>query len=346
MGLQQGVQWAAPAIGMTLGGYLLQWHGWRGLFFYPIPLGLISIGLAWWVLPNTRQKTREPLDWAGLATLTAVLSLLLFVVSQSQKPAWDRQALLLLLLAGLSGMLIFVLIERWHPTPLIALGLFRQRAFSATSAVYFLNTFTGMGVSFAVIVFLQEVLGYSPLQVGFLLLPATLGRVAGEVVAGSLSDRWGARGLGVTGLLSFALSCAALGQVDGQSRLWLIGALVTLGHLGMALGNSPILHAGLQTLRDERIAMGSGLLSLVRISGGTFGVGAVGPLVAIAANWRGDALARGSGAADIQAMSLLSGYHSYFYLMALVILGTLLPAMLVHSRPRESLNQSRLDAYS
>src|SRR5919106_2265033 len=165
MGIQQGAQWGASAIGMTLGGYLLQWHGWRALFFYPIPIGLVSIGLALWVLHNTRDGSRHALDWGGLATLTPALTLLLLAASQSQRPGWDRQALLILTGAGLIGMVIFGLVERQHKTPLIEGAPFRQRTFTAASAVYFLTTFTGMGMSFAVIVFLQHALAYRPLQV-------------------------------------------------------------------------------------------------------------------------------------------------------------------------------------
>jgi EmrB/QacA subfamily drug resistance transporter len=329
MGIQQGAQWAAPAIGMTLGGYLLQWHGWRALFFYPIPIGLISIGLALWAIPNSQDDTRTRLDWGGLATLTPALTLLLFAVSQSQRPGWSQRDLLLLIGAGLICMVAFAMVERWHRTPLIEFGLFRERAFSAASAVYFLNTFTGMGVSFAVIVFLQHVLDYSPLQVGFLLLPAMLGRVVGELAAGHLSDRWGARGLSLAGLLIFAMACAALGQVDQRSSVSLIGALLIFANTGMALSNSPMVHAGLRILHTERIGMGSGLLSLVRITGGTFGVGVVGPLVAIAERWSGNSLAGSPVAEEIQATSLLSGYHNYFYLMALLTFCTMIPALLV-----------------
>jgi EmrB/QacA subfamily drug resistance transporter len=336
MGIQQGAQWAAPAIGMTLGGYLLQLHGWRALFFYPIPIGLISIALALWVIPKTRHGSRDPLDWWGLATLTPALTLLLFAVSQSQQPGWRHQDLLLLSAAGLVGMGMFALIERWHKTPLIEFALFRVRAFSAASAVYFLNTFTAMGVSFAIIIFLQQALEYTPLQVGFLLLPATLGRVAGEVAGGQLADRWGARGLSLAGLLIFALSCAALGQVDQRFSGWLIGTLLILSNGGMALSNSPMIYAGLRTLRDERISMGSGLLSLVRITGGTFGVGVVGPLVAIAARWSGIGPAGDVLAEEMQAISLLVGYHHYFCLMALLIFSTMLPAFLVPSPSRRA----------
>jgi MFS family permease len=261
---------------------------------------------------------------------------LLIAVSQSQRPGWERHDLLLLIGAGLICTAVFALVERRQKTALIEFGLFRERAFSAASVVYFLNTFTGMGVSFAVIVFLQHVLDYSPLQVGFLLLPAMLGRVAGELAAGHLSDRWGARGLSLAGLLIFAISSAALGQVDQQSSRPLIGALLLLGNTGMGLSNSPIIHVGLQTLREERISMGSGLLSLVRITGGTFGVGVVGPLVAMAERWSDDALAGGSAAPPMQATSLVSGYHNYFYLIALLILCTMIPACLVHSTSRST----------
>jgi EmrB/QacA subfamily drug resistance transporter len=335
MGIQQGAQWAAPAIGMTLGGYLLQLQGWRALFFYPIPIGLVSIGLALWVIPNTREGSRHSLDWGGLATLTPALTLLLLAASQSQRPGWDRQDLLLLTGAGLIGMVIFVLVERRHKTPLIECTLFRQRTFAAASAVYFLTTFTGMGMGFAVIVFLQHVLAYSPLQVGLLLLPATLGRVAGELAAGHLSDHWGARGLSLAGLMTFAMSCAALGQVHQGSSVALVGTLLVLGNTGMALTNSPIIHAGLRTLREERISMGSGVLSLVRITGGTFGVGVVGPLVAMAERWANPLPLAGSAATPAPTGLLLDGYQIYFVLMALLIVCTMIPALLVQSAARQ-----------
>jgi EmrB/QacA subfamily drug resistance transporter len=336
MGVQQGAQWIAPAVGMTLGGYLIQLHGWRAVFFYPIPIGLVAIALALWGLPRMRQATHQVMDWWGIATLTAALTLLLFAVSQSQRPGWNRLTVLLVMVVGLIGMLTFVVLERRHKTPIIDLGLFRHRGLRAASGVYFLNTFTGMGVNFAVIIYLQQALGYNPLQVGFLLLPAALGRSAGELAAGHLADRWGPRGLSLAGLLSFSVACAALGRVDQQSGLTSLAALLILGNVGMAFSNSPMIHAGLQTLHDERIGLGSGLLSLVRIVGGTFGVGAVGPLVAIAEHWSGSGLAGNSGPDGAQTGSLVAGYHLYFYLMALLILSTMLPALLVPSVSRRA----------
>jgi MFS family permease len=233
-------------------------------------------------------------------------------------------------------MLAFMLIERRRTSPLLEFALFGERAFSAAAVVYFLNAFTGMGVSFAVIVFLQSVLHYSPLQVGFLLLPATLGRVAGELAAGHLSDRWGARGLSLVGLLIFAISCLALGFLDRQASVLFIAGLLMLGNTGMALSNSPIIYAALRTLRDERISMGSGFLSLVRITGGTFGVGVVGPLVAIAAHWSTALWPAGSAPAMEVGEPLLAGYHLYFCCMALLIACTMLPACLVHSTSRRA----------
>jgi len=336
MGIQQGAHWAAPAIGMTIGGYLLQQRSWPALFFYPIPIGLIGIGLAWWALPNRRESGHHPLDWGGLATLTPALTLLLFAVSQSQRPYWTAPDLLLMVVAGVLCAGVFMLVERRRKNPLIEGALFRERAFSAAAAVYFLSHFTGMGVSFAVIVFLQNVLHFSPLEVGFLLLPGTLGRVAGELAAGHLSDRWGARGLSLSGLLVFAIACAALSFVNDTSSIWCIGGWLVLGNTGMALSNSPIIHAGLRALHDERISMGSGMLSLVRIIGGTFGVGMVGPLVAIGARWGTAGATAADATAIAQTMPPLASYQLYFDAMAVLILVTMIPACLIQPNMHSS----------
>jgi hypothetical protein len=109
-----------------------------------------------------------------------------------------------------------------------------------------------------------------------------------------------------------------------------------LSNTGMALSNSPIIYAGLQTLCDERISMGSGVLSLVRITGGTFGVGVVGPLVTMAGRWGRAELAAGPMSALGQAEPVLEGYQHYFYLMALLIFCTMIPASLVRPRSRRA----------
>jgi DHA2 family methylenomycin A resistance protein-like MFS transporter len=189
-----------------------------------------------------------------------------------------------------------------------------------------------MGIGFALILFLQQVLHYTPLQVGFLLLPATLGRLAGELAAGHLSDRWGARGLSLAGLAVFAAFSAALGQLDNQSSALQVALLLIVGNAGMSLSNAPVLHAGLRVLRDERITMGSGLLSLGRIIGGTFGVGVVGPLLALAERWTSGPPPGDPVGPLVQQGLLLSAYQLYFDLMAAVILMTIIPALLM--RPR------------
>jgi len=231
-------------------------------------------------------------------------------------------------------LVVFILVERRHATPLLEFRLFHERTFSAAATVYFLHSFAGMGISFAVIVFLQNVLRYSPLQVGFLLLPATLGRIVGELAAGHLSDRWGARGLSLAGLTFFSASCVALGQLHLHASVLLVGGVLVLGNTGMALSNSPVMHVGLRALRDERVSMGSGLLSLIRIIGGTFGVGAVGPLLEWADRWGHLHLRGGLPTAVVRAETLPVGYQLYFSLMAALILATLIPALLLRPTPR------------
>jgi EmrB/QacA subfamily drug resistance transporter len=336
LGLQQGAQWAAPAIGMTLGGYLLQRHGWPATFFYPIPIGLVSMALAWWAVPTARAASRPALDWRGLATLTPALSLLVIAVSHSQRPAWSELGLGLFG-AALGGLGVFAVVEQRQRAPLLDLALFRRGAFSAASAACFLGQLAGMGVSFAIVVFLQQVLHYSPLQVGLLLLPATLARAGGELAAGHLADRWAGWGLALGGLALFAVACGGFALLHEGASRWRIGGLLVLGNLGMALSNSPILHAGLRALRDERLSMGSGMLSLLRIVGGMFGVALVGPLVALGERWGSAVGPWGAWSALAGGDGSLMGYRLFFALMALLPLATAAPAILAASavgRPR------------
>jgi hypothetical protein len=115
-------------------------------------------------------------------------------------------------------------------------------------------------------------------------------------------------------------------------RLLQVGVLLT----SMVFNNSPIIHAGLQTLHDEQITMGSSLLSLIRIIGGTFGVDVVGPLVAIAARWSSHGAAGHSVLAEFEASWPVSGDHNYFYLLTMLTLCTMIPACFVPSIARSA----------
>ena len=173
----------------------------------------------------------------------------------------------------------FVAIERRSPAPIVDFAFFRSRQFVGANIVAFLVTFSMFAMFFFLALYMQNILGYSPLETGVRFLPTTLIMAAGPI-AGRLSDRIGPRGL-ITGglvLIAAALYWQSRIQVD-TSFGYLLPAFIVMG-AGIGLVMSPMSAAVMNAVDRSKAGVASGTLSMFRMVGGTFGVAALGALVA------------------------------------------------------------------
>jgi MFS family permease len=177
------------------------------------------------------------------------------------------------------GLIAFAIVERRVVEPMVDFRFFRSRSFVGANLVAFIVSFAMLAMFFFLALYMQNIKGYSPLQAGVRFLPSTVVIILVAPIAGRLSDRIGPRPLITGGLLIVAASLFWQGHLEvDTSYSFLIGAFMLMG-LGMGLVMSPMSTAGMNAVEPSKAGVASGILTMSRMVGGTFGVAAMGALI-------------------------------------------------------------------
>ena len=280
----------APAIGPSLGGLLVDWFGWRSIFFMVVPFCLASITLAYKFVPTTApggmpaNRSGEPLDWRGLALGTlGTLCLLNGLVALHSGPY--AQATLLL---G-TAMLFVVLFLWWQRRiarrghkPLMDLRVFEYRQFAMGSVVAFIYGTALFGSTYLLPVFMQLGLQLSASHVGTIMLPSGLVLAVTIPLVGRLADRAPTHWLVGTGLALLGISFVLMKLVGLQSALWTLVLFAVLGRIGLGFILPSLNLGSMRGLDHALIPQGSSVINFVRMLGGAVGVSLCGILL----EWR------------------------------------------------------------
>jgi EmrB/QacA subfamily drug resistance transporter len=280
MGLYAGVSMIFLSLGPLVGGFLSDYLTWRCVFFVNLPVGLLTVLLTLHARPEGRVGGGQHMDWVGAALLVPGLSAIVLALMESNAWGWDAPQTVVLLLGGAALLAAFVLGQLRVAQPLLELRLFPGRNFSADAVVLFCAQFALLGLSVFGAIYIQNVLGFSPVGAGLALLPLTLPLLAVSPVAGRLYDRLGPRGV-VTGgcvLLGGAYLYSALIVGHRDYLLALPGLLASGAGIGLAMSPSSTdaLNAATRDLRGQA----SGAIQTVRQVGGTIGLAIAGTVVA------------------------------------------------------------------
>ena len=280
MGIWVGVSAMALALGPITGGLLAEHADWSWIFFINVPIGVLAIVVARLVIRESRDTSADQrLDLPGLATSGAALFALTYGLIEANSKGWTSVEILSLFAVAAVGFVAFVLLERHQRTPMLDLSLFRNATFAGANATMLLVALAMFGIFFFVSFFVQNILGYSPVQAGAAFLPMTLLIVFVAPVAGKLSDRVGSRwlmGLGMT----FVGGCLLLyAQLDQSSTFWNLLPALVVGGAGMALAMTPTTAAAMGAVTVEKAGVGSAVLNSMRQVGGSLGVAVMGAIL-------------------------------------------------------------------
>ncbi|EER60173.1 drug resistance transporter, EmrB/QacA subfamily [Acidovorax delafieldii 2AN] len=327
----------APAIGPSLGGLLVDWFGWRSIFFMVAPFCLASIALAYQFIPVTApggmpaDRGGEPLDWRGLALGTlGTLCLLNGLVALHSGP----YAQALLLLGG--AVLSFALFLWWQrritmrgQKPLMDLRVFEYRQFAMGSVVAFIYGTALFGSTYLLPVFMQLGLQLSPSHVGTIMLPSGLVLALTIPIVGRLADRAPTHWLVGTGLALLGLSFMLMVLIGPQSALWLLVLFAVLGRIGLGFILPSLNLGAMRPLDKSLISQGSSVIGFVRMLGGAAGVSLCG----IVLEWRlaahGDTLA-----ASATSTARVAAFGEAFVMLAGLCLLALIAAWQLRPAPR------------
>jgi EmrB/QacA subfamily drug resistance transporter len=301
IGTWAGVSALALAIGPVVGGALAEYVSWRAIFFLNLPVAVGAVVVTLFAAQESRDETTEhSIDWPGIAALSAGLTALVLALVEGNSWGWGSAEIVALLVTAAVGLGGFALVEPRVREPMVDFSLFRSKTFLGANMVAFIVSFAMFAMFFFIALYLQNILGYSAVEAGVRFLPSTLMIVLIAPLAGRLADRIGPRPLMVTGLTLTALALFLQTRIEVDTGYGLLLPAFILMGIGMALVMSPMSTAAMNSVAPEKAGVGSGILSMSRMVGATFGVAAIGALFQhLARNELADKLA-GTGVSAAQ----------------------------------------------
>ncbi|MGF7239490.1 MAG: MFS transporter, partial [Frankia sp.] len=274
LGTWGAIAGAGGAIGILLGGVIVQTLGWEWVFFINVPVGAAVIAVTPRVVPESRAAgTHRGYDLAGAATTTLGTLTLVFTLIKGNDWGWlsGRTVVGLVVAAGL--LTAFVVIESRHADPLLPLRIFRNRSLASGDAAMLLVAAALFGVFYFCTLYLQQVLDYSPVRTGLAYTPLSVGLIAASTAASQLVNTFGARKVLMAGLAITTCGFLLLSRITATGGYFgpLFWGLVVLS-VGLGLAFVSITVAATSGVGAEDAGLASGLLNTTQQVGGSLGL--------------------------------------------------------------------------
>ncbi len=270
---------AAVASGPLVGGILTDAFGWRWVFFVNVPVGAFALLIARTRMAESRDLGAVRTDLAGLVTFTAALFLIVFGLLRGNAEGWGSGLILSVLVAGAALLVAFVVVEARQERPMLDLSLFRRPAFVGVSVATFAIA-AGMFALFPYLsIYLQDILGTSPLGAGLRFLPLTAFVFLVPIATRGIVQRVQPWVLASLGLLLVAVGLLLMHGLTTGSRWTALLPGFVVGGIGIGLANPTLAASALRTVDPARSGMASGINNAFRLSGVAIGVAALGAVL-------------------------------------------------------------------
>ncbi len=310
LGVWSAIAAGGGAVGLLLGGVLTDLASWPWIFIVNVPVGVITMALTMRFVPESRiDAQHRAFDLAGAVSVTGGLIVLVYAIVKAQSFGWGSVRTLGLIAVGLAALAAFVLIERRSRAPLIRLSVFRVRTLAVADVVLLLVASGMFGMFFFASLYVQEILGYSPLRAGLAFLPVTAGIAIGAGAAQQLIKRLGVRNVAITGIVLAAAGLSVLTQlpVHGSYVGNLLSGLLPMS-IGMGLVFVPITLLATGGVTGDDAGLASGLFNTAQQVGGALGLAILSTLAASQTS----SLLHGSATKSAALAARVSGYHVAF----------------------------------
>lgn len=259
--------------GPAIGGFLVAWLGWQSVFFINVPAGCLVLLLSWFLLERStnsgqyRRAGETSFDWTGAAVSGVFLLILLLVVGNGNGLGWQSVPVVVGAVAVVLLLAFFIWWELRVHAPMLDLRLFANRVFGLGAAAAWLSFFGSSAARFMMPFYLQRVLGYSPEQIGLMMIPAAVCMVILGPLSGRLSDRFGWQALTVGGSALTAAGAFVLAfGIQERSPVWFVIGTMMMQSSGTGLFNSPNNSSIISVVDRSRYGVVSALTQLIRNS--------------------------------------------------------------------------------
>jgi EmrB/QacA subfamily drug resistance transporter len=321
IGLWSGISGLGLAIGPLVGGAIINGFPWSAVFWLNVPIGALVMILGWAQLDES-WGDRRPLDLPGVALVGLGLLGVTFGMIRGNALGWTSLTIMASIVAGIVLVAAFVGRERLAAAPMLDLSLFRVRAFSASNVSGFMMSAGMFGSILFLTLYIQQMLGASPLEAGLKTMPWTGTIMLVAPLAGLLAGRIGPRPVVVVGMLAQAIALIWLGLVTTATSPYstLLPAFI-LGGAGMGLTFAPLSEAVMSAVSLQRQGQASGAYNAIRELGGVFGVAVLGAVFQHIAT---------------TPLKFMDGFHTATFVGAAVVLVGAVAAAVLPGKPAVS----------
>jgi EmrB/QacA subfamily drug resistance transporter len=279
MGLYGATIGMAVAIGPLVGGALTDGLGWASVFYLNVPVGVAALAVTKLKLRESRDPNATGVDWAGAAAFSGALLLLVLALVRGNAEGWGSRPIVALLAGSAALLVAFIGIERRVREPMLPLGLFSRRSFTGVQLAAFTVSGSLLAMFLYLTLYLQNYLGYSPLEAGLRYLPITLLAFLFGPIAGALLSRVPVRlllsvGLGMTGVGLLLMS----GIQTASGWTTLLGGFLVAG-AGVGLLNPVIANVAVSVVPKEQSGMAAGINDTFRQVGIAVGIAVWGAIL-------------------------------------------------------------------
>lgn len=317
-----------PIFGPPLGGFLTEFSGWRSIFLVNIPVGLVGIGAAYFILRRERTPLKiqwRAFDFWGFALLSGFLVSLLYGAATVEHDGLGSRTVFLCGMLSIFFLASFLVSELRSKHQVLDFSLFRSKTFAITLAITLVRSFALYGGQFLLPLFLARVQNYSEYQIGLMILPGAISIAVLFPFAGRFSDRFGSKPFIIAGLGVLVLFFWSMTQVSAYTPFWGIQLPILIRGLGLGLLVTPLTSLALGTVPQGKTANASVLLNLAQQLGGSLGIATLGSVLELQSH-----LYRKTGVTETTAFAL--SFQDAFRLGVLVCALAWLLAMALPKR--------------
>lgn len=272
-----------PAVGPTLGGWLIDNATWPMIFYINIPIGIAAFLMTLMFIPNPRfiERPKGGIDWLALGLLTAGLASLQYVLERGQHDDWYNSTMIwVLTVVSVVALAWFIWKTIRDRFPLVDLTVFKFRTFTIGNIIGVVSGFGLFGTSLVLPLFFQQVLGFTAFDTGLALLPGALATAASMIVVGRLMAKLDSRILVAFGMLVFGYATWWMGGFNEYAGYWDVFWPRLVQGIGLGFLFVPLTTVTLGAVPREELANATGISALLRQLGGSFGIAILTTLLA------------------------------------------------------------------
>jgi len=339
LGVWSAIAAGGGAVGLLLGGILTETLSWEWIFFVNVPIGAATAILSARLITESKAERAGSFDVIGAVLVTTGLIVLVYAIVKAESFGWGSARTLLLAALGVALLAIFVLVESRIEGPLVRLSIFKIRSLAVANVTLLLVAGGLFALFFFATLYIQQILGFTPIQAGLAFLPVTVGIGAGAGTAQVLVKRIGVRANAIVGMVIAAIGLFLLSRipVDGSYVSDLLPGLLLMS-FGMGNTFVPITLIATTNVDEHDAGLASGLFNTSQQVGGALGLAVLSTLAADRTVSYLQGLGHQPGPQD-RAAGLVEGFQVAFTAAAILVsIGAILLAVLLRSRDVANVN--------